>query len=181
MKELWKLFIVFAKIGGFTFGGGLAMLPLLQKEVVESQHWATEEELMDYYAVGQCTPGIIAVNTATFIGYKQKGILGGIFATLGVITPSMFIITFIAICMQYFLEVEAVRHIFAGVRICVCVLIFNAVIKLVKKSVVNTATAVIFLGVFVLSFFTSISAGILVVGAGLVGFVLMKNKGGKVK
>ena len=96
MKEYWELFYSFAKIGAFTFGGGYAMLPLIQREVVEKKHWATEEEIMDYYAVGQCTPGIIAVNTATFIGYYKKGIIGGIFATLGVIFPSIVIILLIA-------------------------------------------------------------------------------------
>lgn len=85
MKEYLKLFFTFAKIGCFTFGGGYAMLPLLQREIVEKNAWAEEEELMDYFAIGQCTPGIIAVNTATFIGYKRKGIIGGIFATLGLI------------------------------------------------------------------------------------------------
>ena len=83
MKELWTLFWTFAKMGVMTFGGGMAMLPILQREVVENKHWATEEELTDYYAIGQCTPGIIAVNTATFIGQKYKGIAGGIVATLG--------------------------------------------------------------------------------------------------
>ena len=91
MKELWELFIVFAKIGGFTFGGGYAMLPILQREVVENRNWATSEELMDYYAIGQCTPGVIAVNTSTFIGYKTHGILGGIAATAGMITPSLIL------------------------------------------------------------------------------------------
>ena len=95
MKELWELFIVFAKIGGFTFGGGYAMLPILQREVVENRNWATSEELMDYYAIGQCTPGIIAVNTATFIGYKRKGIIGGIVATIGCVFPSLVIIMII--------------------------------------------------------------------------------------
>ena len=82
MKELLDMFLTFARIGGFTFGGGYAMLPMLQKEVVNGRHWATDEELMDYYAIGQCTPGIIAVNTATFVGYKNRGIPGAIAATL---------------------------------------------------------------------------------------------------
>ena len=78
------LFVTFAKVGVMTFGGGYAMLPILQREVVDNKGWATEEELMDYFAIGQCTPGVIAVNTATFIGQKQRGIAGGILATLGV-------------------------------------------------------------------------------------------------
>ena len=96
MKQLLELFLTFAKIGGFTFGGGIAMLPMLQKEIVEKKNWATQEELMDYYAIGQCTPGIIAINTATFVGYKQKGTIGGIVATLGMAFPSVVIITIIA-------------------------------------------------------------------------------------
>ena len=96
MKELWLFFITFAQIGGLTFGGGYAMLPMLQREVVERRGWATEEELTDYFAIGQCTPGIIAVNTATFIGRKYKGIPGAIFTTLGVVFPSVVIISLIA-------------------------------------------------------------------------------------
>ena len=83
VKELWELFLTFAKVGVMTFGGGMAMLPILQREVVENKGWATDEELTDYFAIGQCTPGIIAVNTATFIGQKRKGVWGGIVATLG--------------------------------------------------------------------------------------------------
>ena len=96
MKELLNLFMAFARIGAFTFGGGYAMPRCFKKEVVEKYHWATEDEIMDYFAIGQCTPGIIAVNTATFVGYKTRGILGSIFATLGIITPSIIIITLIA-------------------------------------------------------------------------------------
>ena len=98
MNVLIHLFMAFARIGAFTFGGGYAMLPMLQKEVVEKYHWATEDEIMDYYAIGQCTPGIIAVNTATFVGYKTAGIPGADLATLGMITPSIIIITVIAAC-----------------------------------------------------------------------------------
>ena len=93
MKKLLDLFLTFARVGGLTFGGGYAMLPILQREVVDKKKWATEEELADYYAVGQCTPGIIAVNVATFIGNTEAGILGGIFATLGVVFPSVVIIS----------------------------------------------------------------------------------------
>ena len=106
MKKLWDMFLTFARIGGLTFGGGYAMLPMLQREVVEKQGWATEEELADYYAIGQCTPGIIAVNTATFVGYRQAGIIGGIFATLGVIFPSVVIITVIAAFLTNFARSE---------------------------------------------------------------------------
>ena len=128
MKELWTMLWAFARIGGLTFGGGYAMLPMLQKEVVEKHGWATEEELMDYYAIGQCTPGVIAVNTATFVGQKARSLAGAIFATLGVVFPSVVIITLIAAFLSNFAHLAVVQNAFAGVRVCVCVLIFNAVV-----------------------------------------------------
>lgn len=179
MKELADLFLTFARIGGFTFGGGYAMLPMLQKEVVEARHWATEDELMDYYAIGQCTPGIIAVNTATFIGYKQRGILGGIAATLGVIAPSMLIITVIAAFIKGFADIPAVAHAFAGIRACVCVLIFNAVVRLGKKSLISKTAVAIFCVILALSLFTDLSPALLVILAGLFGVINGKIGGKK--
>ena len=182
MKELLDMFFTFARIGGLTFGGGYAMLPMLQKEVVEKRGWATEDELMDYYAVGQCTPGVIAVNTATFIGAKQKGILGSIFATAGVISPSIVIIGIIAAFISIFAELAAVKNAFAGIRVCVCVLIFNAVAKLYKKAVIDLPTTVIFVLVFLGSVLFDVSPAVYVVLAGIAG-ILLKNfsagKGGK--
>ena len=174
--ELLTLFLTFAKIGAVTFGGGLAMLPILQREIVEKHGWATEEELLDYYAIGQCTPGIIAVNTATFIGYKQKGILGGIVATLGVIFPSIVIITIIAAFVQNFLEYEIVGYALTGVRVCVVVLIVDAVTKLIKKSVIDIPSVLIFLGAFLLSAFTSFSVVLIVILAGIVGISIKTLK-----
>src|SRR5574344_1761003 len=132
LKKLFALFLTFAKVGVMPFGGGYAMLPILQREVVETKGWATEEELADYFAIGQCTPGVIAVNTATFIGQKYKGIWGGIMATLGVVFPSLVIITVLAGIITSFSHLAWVQHAFAGIRVCVCVLIFNAVLKLWK-------------------------------------------------
>lgn len=172
MKELLNLFLAFARIGGLTFGGGYAMLPLIQKEVVEKRKWATEEEVMDYYAIGQCTPGVIAVNTATFIGYKVKGILGGIIATLGVIFPSLIIITIIATFISNFADLEIVNYAFAGIRVCVCILIINAVIKLGKSSIIDTVSFLIFLIVFIASAFFKISPIIAVVFAGVMGWLV---------
>ena len=169
MKELLDMFLTFARIGGFTFGGGYAMLPMLQKEVVNGRHWATDEELMDYYAIGQCTPGIIAVNTATFVGYKNRGIPGAIAATLGVIAPSLVIIMIIAAFISNFIELSAVSSAFAGIRACVCVLIGSAVVKLAKKSLVDKGAIAIAAVVFVLSLFTSVSPALLVVVAGAIG------------
>lgn len=177
MKELFELFYTFAFVGVTTFGGGAAMLPILQREIVDKRGWATEEELTDYYAIGQCTPGIIAVNTATFIGYKRKGILGGVIATLGMIFPSIIIITAIAAFLSGFADLEFVKDAFAGIRACVCVLILSAVIKLWKSAVTDTAGIVIFIAAFIISAFTSLPVAIIVLGAGIAGFVIRKLKG----
>ena len=174
MSLLFELFWLFAKIGVCTFGGGYAMLPMLQREIVEHYGWANEEELADYYAIGQCTPGIIAVNTATFIGYRRRGILGGIVATLGVVFPSLVIIAIIAACLQNFADYPVVQDAFAGISVCVCVLIFNAVRKLWKKSVVNPGALAIFAVVFLGAMFTGLSPVVLVIAAGLAG-VLMRG------
>ena len=190
MRVLWDMFLAFARIGGLTFGGGYAMLPMLQREVVEKHHWATEEELADYYAIGQCTPGVIAVNTATFIGYRQAGVIGGIFATLGVVFPSVVIITVIAAFLTNFADLLVIRYAFEGIRVCVCVLIFNAVQKLWKKSVIDQPTTAIFLLVFLVSaglavgqsFYPdlfSVSPIVYVVIAGVAGVVLHGGNGKK--
>ena len=178
MKELLDMFLTFARIGGLTFGGGYAMLPILQREVVDNKGWATEEELMDYFAIGQCTPGVIAVNTATFIGQKYKGIAGGIFATLGVVFPSLIIISLLAGVIEAFSHIEMVQHAFGGIRVCVCILILNAVMKLYKKAVVDKATFAIFLLVALGSYFLPISPVLFVIVTAIAGIVL-KSVGGK--
>lgn len=178
MKEIINLFIAFAKVGVLTFGGGYAMLPILQREIVEKYNWAEDDELMDYYAIGQCTPGVIAVNTATFIGQKNKGLLGGIMATLGVVTPSLIIITAIAAFISNFSDLAIVKNAFAGVRVCVCVLILNAVMKLWKSSVVDKATLIIFIGVFLGSVLTDLSPILFIVITAIAGIVI-KNLGVK--
>ncbi|MBQ1238347.1 MAG: chromate transporter [Oscillospiraceae bacterium] len=175
MKELLDLFFTFARIGGLTFGGGYAMLPMLQREVVEKRGWCTDEELMDYYAIGQCTPGIIAVNTATFVGQKTRGVAGGIMATLGVVAPSLVIITVIAAFIQNFADLAIVQNAFAGIRVCVCVLILNAVLKLLKSSVVDKSTAVIYAVVAILATVTDLSPVVFVLLAGVMG-ILLKNR-----
>ena len=177
MTSLWELFRVFAKIGGVTFGGGMAMLPILQTEIVEKRHWATEGQLTDYYAVGQCTPGIIAVNVATFIGTERRGNIGGIVATLGVVFPSLVIITLIASFLTNFSELLVVKDAFAGIRICVCVLIFNAVFKLAGSALVDKLTVALFLLVFFVNSLTDLSPATLVVAAGVIGLVTKKIKG----
>lgn len=174
--EYLMLFLTFAKIGVITFGGGLAMLPILKREIVENKGWATEEELVDYYAIGQCTPGIIAVNTATFIGAKQKGILGGILATLGVVFPSVVIITIIAAFLENFLDYQFVQYALNGIRICVCVLVFDAVLTLFKKAVIDIPAGVIFLIAFILSLFTNFPIIGIVVLAGVLGISVKTAK-----
>ena len=174
MKKLWELFYAFAIVGVTTFGGGYAMLPALQREVVEKRGWATEEELMDWYAIGQCTPGVIAVNTATFAGQKQAGAAGGVAATLGVVFPSLVIITVIAAFIQGFADYPVVQHAFAGIRACVCVLILNAVVKLWKKSVIDWKTVVIFTLVFLGSVFLHLSPVAYVLMAAAAGILVKR-------
>lgn len=171
MKELFSLFFTFAKMGAITFGGGYAMLPIIQKEIVEKKKWATNEEVVDYYAVGQCTPGVIAVNTATFIGYKVKGILGGIAATLGVIFPSIVIIMIIAAFLKNFSSIPSVQHAFGGIRIAVVALIISSIIKLWKSSVRNIIGVIIALTAFVLGAFLKLSPMYIVLGAAVVGLI----------
>ena len=148
---LLDLFLTFAKIGVMTFGGGYAMLPILQREVVEKKKWATEDQLADYYAVGQCTPGVIAVNTATFVGSSQGGIAGGVIATLGVVFPSIVIILAIAAFLSNFMHLEAVAHAFNGVRAGVTALILVSVIKLFKGAVKDWPTRLIYIAVLALA------------------------------
>ena len=172
LKDLWELFYTFAKVGVMTFGGGYAMLPILQREVVEKKGWATDEELTDYFAIGQCTPGVIAVNTATFVGQKHAGVAGGIIATLGVVFPSLIIISALAKVITAYAHFSWVQHAFAGIRVCVCVLIFNAVVKLFKGSVKDWAAGLIFLAVLAAALLTDLSPVIFVAAAAALGIVI---------
>ncbi len=171
---LWKLFVSFARVGVLTFGGGYAMIPILEREIVDKQKWASSEELMDYYAVGQCTPGVIAVNTATFIGRKVAGVPGGIIATAGVVFPSVLIITVIAGILSNFAELPAVKSAFAGIRVCVCVLIFNAVVKLWKAAVPDKGALVLAVLVFVLSVFLKLSPVVFVIFCAAAGILFTR-------
>ena len=174
MKTLLELFLAFAKVGVMTFGGGYAMLPILDREISENKGWASHEELMDYYAVGQCTPGVIAVNTATFVGYKVAGTMGGIFATLGVVFPSLVIISLIAGVLSNFADIPAVKSAFAGIRVCVCVLIFNAVVKLWKGAVPDRAALLLCVAVFVFSVFLDVSPVVFVVLCAAAGILFTR-------
>ena len=179
MKELFDLFWTFSKIGALTFGGGYAMLPLIQREIVENKKWSTEKEILDYYAVGQCTPGVIAVNTATFIGYKLRGIIGGIVATLGVIFPSIVIILIIATFLQNFADLAIVQSAFAGIRVAVVALIITTVVKLIKSSIKDYLGVIIAIIAFVISAFIGLSPVYVVIAAALTGFISKGLRGDK--
>ena len=172
MNDYLKLFKAFFYIGVFTFGGGYAMLPMLEREIVNKHRWATHEELLDFFAIGQCTPGIIAVNVATIVGYRNKGLSGAAFATLGVITPSIFIIITLAGILGMTSEIQAVSHAFAGIRIAVCVLIFCSVAKLFKGSVTDHITLIIFIISLSIMIFTQISPVVIVSLAAFTGIAI---------
>ena len=175
MQEIWQLFWMFFRIGSFTFGGGYAMLPILQRELAEEKKWLSPEELIDFYAIGQSTPGIIAVNTATLVGYKRKGIAGAIFATAGMVAPSLIIISLIASVFQRFLVLALVQDAFAGFQIAVIALILDTVIKMGKTGIRDYTGLVIFILAFLLLSFLGISPIIVIVSSALVG-ILIQNR-----
>lgn len=174
MIKWMDLFWAFFKIGLFTFGGGAAMLPLLRKEVVEKRKWTTDEELLDYYSIGQCTPGIIAINTATFIGYKMRGIGGAVLTTIGVVTPSVIIITLIAAILQNFMNNPFLKDAFAGIRIIVVALILEAVIGLWNKAVRGNLGYFIFILSLVLLAVFKLSPVVIILFAATVGLSYIK-------
>ncbi len=175
MRELLELFMIFFQIGGFTFGGGYAMLPIIQEEIVNKRNWATDEEVLDYYAIGQCTPGIIAVNTATFIGYKRKGILGAVIATLGLVTPSLIIITTIAKFFRHFQDYKIVQHAFAGIQVVVVALIGSTVVNMSKQTVKDWIGAILLILSFLVIVFLKLSPIIAIVISAIVGILSLKN------
>lgn len=164
IRLLWDLFVSFFRIGLLTFGGGYAMLPMLQREVVDKHHWITEEEVLDCYAIGQCTPGVIAVNTATFVGYMQKKVPGAVVATVGVISPSLIIIAVIATLLQHFADYPVVIHAFAGIRVAVAVLVTMAVVKLFRTGIKNKLGFVVMLLSFLLTLCVGLSPVWIVLG-----------------
>ena len=180
MNELLSLYATFFRIGGLTFGGGLTMLPMLTHELVEKKGWVTEDELLDYYAVGQCTPGIIAVNTATFVGYKRKGVMGGIFATLGMVSPSLIIVSILAMFLDAWMSNVWVSHAVNGIKIVVCALMLHTVVTMAKKSIVNALCGGLATVAFLLATFTPIATVLIVLLAGIFGIILYKTGGLKV-
>ena len=176
MKELLNIYTIFFRMGAFTFGGGYAMLPIIQEEIVNKRSWATNAEIIDYYAIGQCTPGIIAINTATFIGYKRRGIIGAIVATLGMVSPSLIILTIISSFLKGFEDYVLVQHAFNGIQVVVVALITVAVINMFKQSVKDKCGKIIFLAAFIIIGFLKLSPIIVIVSSALIGVLKFWNK-----
>ena len=181
MRDLFELYWTFVQIGCVTFGGGYAMLPILERELVDKRGWTTMDDLRDYFSIGQCTPGIIALNVSTFIGEKRHGIAGALLATCGFLTGPIAIILVIAAFLQNFAQLELVQHAFAGIRVCVCVLILQAVLRLWKKSVVDPFTLGLYLIVFALHAFAGVlpvkvPAAVLVLLSGAAGILASSAK-----
>lgn len=176
LKELWNIFIIFFRMGAFTFGGGYAMLPIIQKEIVEKRNWASDEEIIDYYAIGQCTPGIIAVNTASFIGYKRKGIIGAIVATIGLVTPSLILISIISKFFKEFQDIRSVQYAFNGIQVVVVALIAVTVKNMFKQSVKDNYGIILFILAFIIIAFLKLSPIIVVVSSALVGVVKFRKR-----
>ena len=170
-QSLWSIYTQFFKMGVFTFGGGYAMLPILQHEVVEKKHWITQEELLNYYSIGQCTPGMIAVNASSFIGYKLRKLPGLISATLGVISPSVIIILLIAMLLRQYMDNQYVLWAFAGIRISVIALIINTVWDLAQKSLRNYRSIIIFSLAAILLWFCRLSAITIVLLTVIISFI----------
>ncbi|MBO5565047.1 MAG: chromate transporter [Lachnospiraceae bacterium] len=186
MKELVELYIAFLRIGCVAFGGGYALLPILEKDLVNTRHWTTMDELTDYFAIGQCTPGVIAVNVSTFIGKKRSGIPGAIATLLGFLTAPVILIILIAAFLSNFAHLPVVQHAFAGIRVCVLILILQAVLKLWKKSIVDRTTLGLYLVIFVLTAFSSllpfsVPVAALVIAAGIFGLFFGKDGNEKKK
>ena len=177
MKELLELYLAFLRIGAVNFGGGYAMLPLLERDLVKDRGWTTTEDLTDYFAIGQCTPGLIALNVATFIGSRRKGVAGAIAATVGFVTMPIIIILLIATFLQGFADYPVVQNAFAGIRVCVCVLIVQAVLRLWKKSVVDRTSLALYLVVFLMTALSgvlplAVPAAVLVICSGALGVII---------
>lgn len=174
-----QLFTAFFRIGLFTFGGGMSMLPMLQRELVESKQWLTEEEILNYFAIGQCTPGIIAVNVATFCGYKRAGLSGAIVSTIGIVCPSWIVITLIAGSISRFSDIVWIQRAMKGVYVAVAALLARAVFTFGKKIITDFVTAGIAAGAFLAMSVWNISGILIVLAAGIIGFCAQIIRNGK--
>ena len=182
LPRLAELYLAFFRTGIFTFGGGLAMMPMLQKELIEKKHWLTEEDLIDYYAIGQSTPGIIAVNVATFVGFRQAGVLGAIVATLGIISPSIIIITILAGTINSISEYPKVQAALKGINVAVAALLTTVIIKFAKKTIKNVWNVLFMFAAFICIFWFKVPSFIIIFAAILLGclnVVRLKKKAEK--
>ena len=180
IKNLFNLYFSFAKIGTFTIGGGLAMIPMMQSELIEKRKWITDEELIDYYAVGQSTPGIVAVNVATFVGYKQMGIIGGIFATLGMVTPSLVIIMILASLINSINDFPIIQKALKGINVAVAALLTSTIINFMKKTIKKFTNAIFMMISFLLVFVFKLPSFWIILFALLIGVVLTYKEKKKV-
>lgn len=180
IKNLFNLYFSFAKIGTFTIGGGLAMMPMMQSELIEKRKWITDEELIDYYAVGQSTPGIVAVNVATFVGYKQMGIIGGIFATLGMVTPSLVIIMILASLINSINDFPIIQKALKGINVAVAALLTSTIINFMKKTIKKFTNAIFMMISFLLVFVFKLPSFWIILFALLIGVVLTYKEKKKV-
>ena len=169
---MFELYITFVKIGAVMFGGGYSMLPLLVRELVDRKKWCTEEEVLDYFSLAQCTPGVIAINSATFVGYKRGKVLGGIVASLGVVTVPLIIITIIAAVLQNLMDYPLVQHIFAGVRVAVAALMTVTIVRLIKKAAKDRISWAIIIVAFLLLTVVNLDSVWLVVMAAVFGILI---------
>ena len=186
MNIFFSLFLTFFKIGAFTFGGGYAMFPIFVRELSEKKNWVTEQDLVDCYAIGQCTPGVIAVNTASFVGYKTKGVWGAIVSTLGMITPSIIIITFIAALIGNFSDNEIVASALSGIRVAVCGMMMVTIYRLIRKNIVDIFSAIIAVLTFIVMVWLNVSAIYAVIASAVIGILVSiarrkSEKGGEGK
>lgn len=179
MQLLWQLFTAFLRIGSFTFGGGYAMLPMIQKEIVQTHRWATDEDIADFFAISQVTPGVIAVNTATFVGHQVAGLAGALVATFGVILTPLVLITLIAGVLEQFAELILVQQALQGIRVAVVILVADSVYALTKKALVDKSAVGLFIGVVLVSLLFSLSPILIVLGVGLSGALRLSLRGGR--
>lgn len=170
-ERLWQLFVTFFKIGAFTFGGGYAMIPLIQKEAVEKQKWITDDDILEIIAIAESTPGPIAINSATFVGYRTCGVLGALCATLGVVLPSFVVILAISYVLRQFQDIKAVQYAFNGIRAGVLALLFKALWTMYQKSPKGWASYVVMAGAFVLSSFVEVNILYVIIGCAAFGLI----------
>ncbi len=170
-KLIIELFLVFFKIGAFTFGGGYAMIPIIQREVSEKKKWIKDSDILDIVAIAESTPGPIAINTSTFVGFKTAGFWGAVFATFGAVLPSFIIITLISFVLRNFSSYRPVRYAFYGIRAGVIALIIKSFVSMLKQLPKSAAAYILMAAAFVLAVFTEINVIYIIIGCGVLGLI----------